>query len=104
MSKIYLYKFGGAALGSAEAIHIAAAHVKRAAPRVAVVVSAMNGVTDLLLAAASAALRRDRDGWERAASDFEARHAGVANTLLRSPAALLEEIAAASRELNAMCE
>src|SRR5205823_5459600 len=48
MPKIDVYKFGGVAVGSAEAIRVAAGHVKRAAPGVAVVVSAMNGITDLL--------------------------------------------------------
>src|SRR5437763_13267242 len=104
MSKIDVYKFGGVAVGSEEAIRIAAAHVQRAAPRVAVVVSAMNGVTDLLLTAASAALRRDREGWERAADDFERRHAEVVNMLITSPDGLVEEIANAVRELKAMCE
>ena len=104
MSKIDVYKFGGVAVGSAEAIGIAAAHVKRAAPRVAVVVSAMNGMTDLLLAASHAALRRDRDGWERAAGDFEQRHIEIVNTLITSSNALREEIANAARELKAMCE
>src|SRR5437763_4041287 len=104
MSKIDVHKFGGVAAGSAEAIGIAAAHVQRAAPRVAVVVSAMNGVTDLLRAASQAALRRDRDGWERAAQSFELRHADIVNTLIKSPASLLDEIANASRELRAMCE
>jgi aspartokinase/homoserine dehydrogenase 1 len=104
MSKIDVYKFGGVAVGSAEAIRVATDHVKRAAPRVAVVVSAMNGVTDLLLTAANAALRRDRDGWERAANDFERRHADIVNTLLDSPNAMHDEIAGAAHELSAMCE
>ncbi|HET8796426.1 MAG TPA: aspartate kinase, partial [Thermoanaerobaculia bacterium] len=58
-----VFKFGGVAVGSAEAIQIAAAHVQRgisATNRVAAVVSAANGVTDMLLAAAQAALRNDR--------------------------------------------
>jgi len=104
MSKIDVYKFGGVAVGSAEAIRVAGEHVKRAAPRVAVVVSAMNGVTDMLLAASSAALRRDRDAWERAANDFEKRHVDVINEILEHPAALREEIASAAHELTAMCE
>jgi aspartokinase/homoserine dehydrogenase 1 len=104
MSKIDVYKFGGVAVGSAEAFRIAGDHVKRAAPRVAVVVSAMNGVTDLLLAASSAALRRDRSAWESAASDFEKRHADVVDEILDHPTALHEEIASAAHELKAMCE
>ena len=103
MSKIDVYKFGGVAVGSADAIRVAAEHVKRAAPRVAVVVSAMNGVTDLLLAASTAALRRDRDAWEKAAGDFEQRHVEVIDALLKSRT-LHEEVSAAARELKAMCE
>ena len=84
MPKIDVYKFGGVAVGSAEAIRVAAAHVKRAAPGVAVVVSAMNGVTDLLLAAANAALAGDRESIERAARDFEQRHVDVVKELLHA--------------------
>ena len=104
MSKIDVYKFGGVAVGSAEAIRVAADHVKRAAPRVAVVVSAMNGVTDMLLAASSAALRRDQDAWEKAADDFEQRHNDVIDEILRSKTALRDEVTSAARELKAMCE
>src|SRR5205814_821312 len=104
MPKIEVYKFGGVAVGSAEAIRIAAAHVRRAAPGVAVVVSAMNGVTDLLLAAANAALAGDRESIERAARDFEQRHIDVVKELLDEPAALLEEIQASAHELRSMCE
>jgi bifunctional aspartokinase / homoserine dehydrogenase 1 len=104
MPKIDVYKFGGVAVGSAEAIRIAAAHVKRAAPGVAVVVSAMNGVTDLLLTAANAALAGDRESIERAARDFEQRHVDVAKELLDEPDALLEEIKASAHELRSMCE
>jgi aspartokinase len=104
MPKIEVYKFGGVAVGSADAIRTAAAHVKRAAPGVAVVVSAMNGVTDMLLAAANAALRRDRDACERAALEFEKRHTDVIEELLRSPKALLDELAASAHELRSMCE
>jgi aspartokinase/homoserine dehydrogenase 1 len=102
--KIDVYKFGGVAVGSAEAIRVAATHVRRAAPRVAVVVSAMNGVTDLLLAAANAALAGDRESIERAARDFEQRHVDVVNELLDEPGALLEEIKASAHELRSMCE
>jgi aspartokinase/homoserine dehydrogenase 1 len=104
MPKIDVYKFGGVAVGSAEAIRIAAAHVKRAAPGVAVVVSAMNGVTDLLLAAANAALAGDRESIERAARDFEQRHVDVVKELLDEPEALLEEIKTSAHELRSMCE
>ena len=42
---IDVYKFGGVAVGSAEAIRMAIDNVRRV-PRLAVVVSAMNGITE----------------------------------------------------------
>ena len=48
MEKPDVFKFGGVAVGNAEAIRLAAGHIGRVAPNVAVVVSAMNGITDLL--------------------------------------------------------
>ena len=75
--------------------------------RVACVVSAMSGVTDLLLAAARAALAGDRAAWEDAAARFEARHQEVVTALVASPAraaALSAEVTASTRELVAMCE
>ncbi|MDP9359968.1 MAG: hypothetical protein M3P29_00815 [Acidobacteriota bacterium] len=65
-SRPEVFKFGGVAVGNADAIRIALAHVRRAAPGVAVVVSAMNGITDLLLEAGQAALRQDRARCEEA--------------------------------------
>jgi aspartokinase/homoserine dehydrogenase 1 len=79
-----VFKFGGVAVGNAEAIRVALAHVRRAAPNVAVIVSAMNGVTDLLLDAGQAALRRDAARCERAASEFESRHMALVAELIAS--------------------
>jgi aspartokinase/homoserine dehydrogenase 1 len=102
MSKIDVYKFGGVAVGSAEAIRVAAAHVQRVAPRVAVVISAMNGVTDLLLAAANAAENGDREAYEKATNDFESRHVDVVNELKLTT--LDDEIANATHQLRSMCD
>ena len=74
MSDIDIYKFGGVAVGSPEAIRAAVAHVQRAQGRVACVVSAANGVTDLLLDSANFALRGDRVSYTTRAKQFEARH------------------------------
>jgi len=75
---IEVYKFGGVAVGSADAIRTALAHVRRgiAQPKtnIAAVVSAMNGVTDLLLDAANAALRGDREKAAASARKFYERH------------------------------
>lgn len=96
-----VYKFGGAAVGTAEAVRIAARHVARAPGRVVVVVSAMQGITDLLHAAAHAALRSDRDAYHAAADEFERRHTALARDLR---VRLGKEIAESARELRAMCD
>ena len=102
-----VYKFGGVAMGNAEAIRIATSHIARVAPRVAVVVSAMSGVTDLLHEVAQAALRGDRATYERAARAFETRHHEVVTTLLRhrrSAEELRDVISASTRELLSMAD
>jgi bifunctional aspartokinase / homoserine dehydrogenase 1 len=83
-SRPEVFKFGGVAVGDAEAIRIALGHVRKAAPNVAVVVSAMNGVTDLLLDAGQAALRRDAARCDEAAEEFESRHRALIGELIRS--------------------
>src|SRR3954454_15391439 len=82
-SPIDVYKFGGAAVGSAEAIRIAVDHVKRG-KRVAVIVSAMNGITDLLINAGHAAVAGDREACEQAARDFQQRHTSLLPQLFGS--------------------
>jgi aspartokinase/homoserine dehydrogenase 1 len=81
---IQVFKFGGVAVGSADAIRTAIEHVRRAAPHVAAVVSAANGVTDLLLDAGQSALRGDRVAYLSGAKQFEARHCQIVDTLLTS--------------------
>ncbi|HYC60872.1 MAG TPA: aspartate kinase, partial [Thermoanaerobaculia bacterium] len=72
--QIDVFKFGGVAVGSPDAVRAAIEHVRRAAPRVAVIVSAANGITDSLLDTAQSALRGDRDAYLAAAHRFETRH------------------------------
>ena len=79
---IQVFKFGGVAVGSADAIRTAIEHVRDAAPRVAAVVSAANGVTDLLLDAAQNALRGDRVTYLSRAKQFETRHHEIIDALL----------------------
>ena len=74
MSPIDVFKFGGVAVGSPEAIRCAVEHVRRAAPGVAVIVSAANGITDLLLETGQAALRGDQETYLGRTKQFEARH------------------------------
>ncbi len=102
-----VFKFGGVAVGSPEAIRTAVAHVGRAAPNVAAVVSAANGVTDMLLDAAQAALRGDRIAWITAAKRFEARHHELIDAVLeRRPRVdeLRNVVGDASHEMRSMCE
>ncbi|HEV7923112.1 MAG TPA: aspartate kinase, partial [Thermoanaerobaculia bacterium] len=103
---IEVYKFGGVAVGSAEAVRIAAAHVRRAAAngRIAVVVSAMNGVTDLLLEAAQAAFRGDREQSERGASAFADKHIQLIDELFGPKHALHKLVEESTHELRAMTE
>ncbi len=79
---IDVYKFGGVAVGSVDAIRTAAQHVSRA-KRVVVVVSAMNGVTDLLIDAGKAALSGDAEASRRAAKKFQDRHSSLLPELFR---------------------
>src|SRR5258706_4990138 len=102
-----VFKFGGVAVGNAEAIRVALAHVRRAAPNVAVVVSAINGVTDLLLDAGQAALRRDVARCDEAAAEFETRHMALVEELIaskRRAEELREVIREFVREMRSMME
>jgi aspartokinase/homoserine dehydrogenase 1 len=106
-SRLEVYKFGGAAVGTADAIRTAGEHVRQAAPQVAVVVSAMNGVTDLLLGAAHAALRGDRVGYFTASKQFELRHTDIIHALVTSrprAEALTGAVQDATHEMRAMCD
>jgi aspartokinase/homoserine dehydrogenase 1 len=101
-----VYKFGGVAVGTPDALRLAAAHVKRAAPDVAVVVSAMSGVTDLILEAAQAALRGDRIAWLTNAKQFEARHMELVDALITNRARaerLRDDVNDAAHEMREMC-
>lgn len=105
--KLDVYKFGGVAVGSPQALRAAAQHVRAAAPEVAVVVSAMNGVTDLLLEASAAALARNSERFHSATERFEIRHREVVDELItrrRHTTELHALISDASNEMRSMCE
>lgn len=107
MPELRVFKFGGTSVGSADAVRAAVEIARRAAPSLAVVVSASSGTTDLLLRAARAALARDREGFETAAKEFRSRHLRLVDELVanaREAAALREAIEHSARELFAMCE
>ena len=99
-----VYKFGGVALGSADAVRLAAKRVASAPSRLVVVVSAMQGITDLLHGAAHAALQRDRKAYLAAAGEFEERHIVLTKALGQPRAAVLHGITEATEELRAMCD
>ena len=99
-----VYKFGGAAVGNAEALRIAAEHVRAAPARVVVIVSAMQGVTDLLLDASRAALGGDRIKYEFAAEQFAMKHREVVAALMPDDRRLDSEIERVTAELRAMCD
>ncbi|MGA8809710.1 MAG: bifunctional aspartate kinase/homoserine dehydrogenase I [Thermoanaerobaculia bacterium] len=102
-----VFKFGGVAVGNAAAVRIAIAHVRRAAPNVVIVVSAMNGVTDLLLEGGQAALRRDNSLCEEIAAEFASRHIALVDDLIaskRRAEELRDVIREFARELRSMME
>src|SRR3954454_20160970 len=106
-SRPEVFKFGGVAVGNAEAVRIALGHVRKAAPNVVVIVSAMNGITDLLLDAGQAALRRDAARCEDAATEFESRHLAMVAELIaskRRAEELKESVRHSVHEMRSMME
>jgi aspartate kinase len=77
-------KFGGTSVGSAERMkcvcQIIASHAREA--EVVVVVSAMGGVTDMLIRAATQASLGDREYWKGVRQELARRHRDVADQLL----------------------
>jgi aspartate kinase len=89
MKKTLVMKFGGTSVGSAEAIGRVAAQVQLARedwPQVVVVLSAMTGVTDLLLTGANAAAAGDEASSGVTAAALRETHLSVIGGLLRSEA------------------
>lgn len=86
MPKTLVMKFGGTSVGSEAAIRqtisiIQTAHTREAWPRVAVVVSAMSGVTDALLAGAQAAARGDEALVTQTVTKLRGKHLEVLHAL-----------------------
>jgi aspartokinase/homoserine dehydrogenase 1 len=107
MMNVEVFKFGGVAVGSAAAIRTAIEHVRASAPRVAAVVSAANGVTDLLLDAGQCALRGDRVAYLSRAKQFQARHLELIDALITSRARaerLHALVAESTSELRSMAD
>ncbi|MGB6946685.1 MAG: aspartate kinase [Bryobacteraceae bacterium] len=87
MNNLLVMKFGGTSMGSAERIRVAAAictEQKKQRPVLAVV-SAMSGVTDLLLGALRHAEADDEAGIESSIRSLSDRHEKACHELLREP-------------------
>jgi bifunctional aspartokinase / homoserine dehydrogenase 1 len=108
MAKFLVYKFGGTSVGTAAAVRLAAEHVRRASPGVATVVSAMSGVTDLLLNAARAALRGRGDEVASSVAAFTKRHLDLIAELLPGggvrASALAALVGKEAADLQAICQ
>jgi len=114
VSKTLVMKFGGTSVGSAAAIQRLVQITRQAQadwPRVVVVVSAMNGVTDLLLAGAQAAASGDAERPTQIAAQLRERHAATLTQLVLADGAdraLAEDaglmFAASAEEFDRLCQ
>jgi bifunctional aspartokinase / homoserine dehydrogenase 1 len=81
-------KFGGTSVGSAEAMQQCVkiiADAQKTWPKIVAVSSAMSGVTDILLKAASRAVAGETGSTEQAAQELRIRHTETATELLTDP-------------------
>lgn len=99
---LHVYKFGGTSVGSVAAIEAVARIVQTAARehQVAIVVSAMSGVTDALLRGAHTAAAGDSVSYGQIAEELRLRHAATARELIRSDDELRTLDAETARLLN----
>lgn len=108
MHKTLVMKFGGTSVGSAGAIAKTAGIVcaaKKDWPQIAVVVSAMSGVTDALLRGAHTAAAGDAQTFKQIASDLRAKHQAAIDGLVeaRNAASLREQIMPYLAEFESLC-
>jgi aspartate kinase len=101
-------KFGGSSMGDGERVRNVAVIVGSFAEREgtpAVVVSAMQGVTDALIRAAETASRRDNGTLHRTIAELYARHEEVAAEVAPEPerGKLLAEVHALIRDFENLC-
>src|SRR5579864_5384547 len=100
-------KFGGTSVGNAERMknvaEIVADHAQRM--EVVVVVSAMGGVTDMLIRAANEASLGDREHWKSVRRELAKRHREVADQMLKAAeqAAVLPRLADAVANFENLC-
>jgi aspartate kinase len=106
MKDTLVMKFGGTSVGSAQAIRqvIAIARdVKAGWRNVAIVVSAMSGVTDNLLAGAKSAVEGDDSVAERTASELREKHLAALEELAPNASGERETIEALLKEFVSLC-
>lgn len=87
--KTLVMKFGGTSVGSVEAVAQVTEIVRQTLrdwPRLVVVASALNGVTNLLLDSANRAAFGDRETAEMAVEELRARHTEILTALVTNPA------------------
>ena len=102
-------KFGGTSMGSAEAIDQVASIIRQQraqGDRVIAVVSAMSGITDSLLSAASAAVRGDSAANASIIETMRVRHLSTAQALVTDPdslATLSADLDVLLTDLTALC-
>ncbi len=106
-TSLLVMKFGGTSIGDADRIQrvagIIVEHARKAA--VVVVVSAMGGVTEMLIRAAHAATRREHAQWESMRQELTQRHREVAERLLQpsEQAAFLARLAEQGKAFEDLC-
>jgi aspartokinase/homoserine dehydrogenase 1 len=104
--KLEVWKFGGASLADGEAIKRAAARIAAHKGRLAIVASALGGITDLLLDAAAKAAMGQLETAEQAAETFGSRHRAAAKLAVkdrRDLRAVLTEIDRSATEFHELC-
>ncbi|MGH9351363.1 MAG: aspartate kinase [Terriglobia bacterium] len=104
---LIVMKFGGTSVGSAERMQNVAALVKEHSARaeIVVVVSAMGGVTDMLIRAASGASRGDSEEWKGVRQEIARRHREAADKALSASeqAVVLPRLAAQVSNFENLC-
>jgi bifunctional aspartokinase / homoserine dehydrogenase 1 len=104
---LIVMKFGGTSVGNADRILSVAEIVAGQASHseTAVVVSAMGGVTDMLIRAATEASRGDREHWKGVRQELARRHREVADRLLSAgeQASVLPRLGEQMRHFEELC-
>jgi aspartate kinase len=108
MTQLQVMKFGGTSVGDAECIRRAAEIVARAARdnSVVVVVSAMSGVTNRLIAAAQLSVDGKQEGTAEAPAALRAQHFAAAEVLVTDEnrrRELVEELEPIIGEVESLC-